>query len=213
MLVGQQIETTVTPQPPIVETVAYQPHKMYLGGSVRHYDEDHGDHVVHRERRRDVYYTPETQYTTRVHHQPDLVETKPVTNFYSIPVQHHVDTSHVEYQPVHHVENSISYNPREVEHTEYHVGYQPHTVEHQGVEYVDEEYTEMVPVKKTRKVAKPVTHKETVMKEVVTPVTHKDTVMEKVVSPIVHTDYQPVVHHQTSVVTGNHIVTQPVNTM
>lgn len=182
MLVGQQFETRVTPQPPAVETVAYQPRKMWVGGSISHYDEDHGDHIVHRTIRRDVNYTPETQYYTREVPQPDIVTQVPVTNFYSVPVQHEVNTSHVDYKHVQHTENVVTEVPKEVE--------------RHGVEYIDEEYTEMVPVKKIRKVAKPTIHKETVI--------------EKVVTPVTHTDVVPVVHNEKTFVTDNHIVAQSI---
>ncbi len=183
-VLGHDVQTVVTPQPPLLHTDTYQAPRRQIGYSLSHYDEDHGDHIVHRTVHRDMYYNPPEEHYHTLVPQPDIVTHVPITRYYSVPVNHIVNTSHVDYEQHHRVENIVTQVPTTVERQDIH---------HRTVTYQE-----------------PVTTMVTKTREEPYTVTHRDTVMRNVVTPTVTSTTVPVVHNQQQIVTDNHVMAVPL---
>lgn len=181
---GHDVQTVMVNQPPLVQTTLYQPPKQRVGYSLSHYDEDHGDHIVHRQIHRDAYYVPPAEFHHDIIQQPPLMTTVPITRYYSVPVTHVQNTQHIDYQQHQHIDNVVTHVPT--------------TVESQDVHHKTVTYQEPVTTMVTRTVEEPYV------------VTHRNTVMKEVVTPTVTTSTVPVVHNQQTLVTDNHVVAVPV---
>lgn len=230
-LLGQNVQTVVQEQPPLISSHIYQPPKQSLGYTLSHYTEDHGDHIVERSLHQDRYYTPDPELHQELIPQNPLISAVPISRVYSVPVSHIENIQHVDYEQHQHIDNVVTHVPEIVHREET----KSRTVQYQEpVTTINrrtirepittmEERTEQrpvttmvdhiiqVPVTKMRErtIEEPITSMITRTREEPYTETHHDTVMREVVTPTIHTTTIPVVRNEQREHIDEHIVEVP----